>query len=299
MSVAFGIPQASDGTGTTASDMRQILGRLWESTGVVGGLAVTGTTSLGYEVAPGVAICSRGAADGMSEAYFPGGSTPAVAANAAGVPRIDVVWLAAHDSTQGDADNLVALGVAQGTPSTSPVAPSIPTFATPLAYVTLPAGATTTANATVADVAYAVPYGASLGVLLDRTDTSYKGIKQSHGAYTFASGAIMLSTDRTIDVDLTISVWAWEPATYAWMGSGYVDWLLDGEVQSAYRFVCTPETPVCLHFRDTRSVRAGSHTVSARLWPSGSAPASGLWLDYSKGSWPGQRLVVRDGGVAR
>lgn len=298
MSVAFGIPQAADGTGTTAADMRQIIGAKWSSQGVVSGLDVTGTTALRYDVAPGVATCSRGEADGMTEAYFPGGRTPAVAANASSSPRVDVVWMVAHDSTQGDADNLVTLGVTQGTPSASPVAPAFPTSATPLAYVTLPAGATTTANATVQDVAYAIPYGASMGILLDRTDTSYKGIAQGSGAYTFASGTILLPTDRMIDVELTTSVWAWGPTTHDWVGSGYVDWLLDGEVRRAYRFTCTPDSPVCSFFRDAVSVRAGSHVVSARLWPSATAPASGLWLDYQKGSWPGQRLVVRDGGVA-
>lgn len=67
---------------------------------------------------------------------------------------------------QGDADNHVTLGVTQGTAAASPARPSVPTYATVLAYMRLPAGATTTAQATVearGDVASAS--GGTLGLL--------------------------------------------------------------------------------------------------------------------------------------
>lgn len=144
---AFGVAQTSAGVGTTDTDMRKIIAAQWESTGVIDGLEVTGTTSLYYRVAAGVAVCSKGASDGKTLAYFSGGNTSTVSANSSGNPRIDCVWITAHDATQGDSDNLVTLGVTQGTAAATPTAPTIPTYATLLAAMLVPAGATTTANA--------------------------------------------------------------------------------------------------------------------------------------------------------
>lgn len=159
---AFGVAQTSAGVGTTDTDMRKIIAAQWESTGVIDGLAVTGTTSLYYKVAAGVAVCSKGASDGKTLAYFSGGSTPTVSANSSGNPRIDCIWITAHDATHGDSDNLVTLGVTQGTAAATPTAPTIPTYATLLAAMLVPAGATTTATATIA-VSATVPnhYGMS------------------------------------------------------------------------------------------------------------------------------------------
>lgn len=180
---AFGVAQTSAGVGTTDTDMRKIIAAQWESTGVIDGLAVTGTTSLYYKVAAGVAVCSKGASDGKTLAYFSGGNTSAVSANSSGNPRIDCIWITAHDATQGDSDNLVTLGVTQGTPAATPVAPTLPTYATLLAEMLLPAGATTTANATVL-VSATVPnfYGMS------RTQLDgplvYQGTSVLHGIGT-------------------------------------------------------------------------------------------------------------------
>lgn len=150
---ALGVAQSSAGVGTTDTAMRHILGAQWESTGVVDGLAVTGGTTLAYAVAAGVAVCSKGDSDGKTLAWFAGGTTPTVAANSAGNPRIDCIWITSHDLTQGDSDNLVTLGVTQGTAAATPTAPTIPTYATLLAQMRMPAGATTTANAYVAQAA--------------------------------------------------------------------------------------------------------------------------------------------------
>lgn len=188
---AFGVAQTSAGVGTTDTDMRKIIAAQWESTGVIDGLAVTGTTSLYYRVAAGVAVCSKGVSDGKTIAYFGGGNTSAVSANSSGNPRIDCIWVTAHDATQGDADNLVTLGVTQGTPAATPVAPTLPTYATLLAEMLLPAGATTTANATVL-VSATVPnfYGMSRtqldGPLVYQGSTVLRGIGTNF-VYLFTS----------------------------------------------------------------------------------------------------------------
>lgn len=159
---AFGVAQTSAGVGTTDTDMRKIIAAQWESTGVIDGLAVTGTTSLYYAVAAGVAVCSKGASDGKTLAYFAGGNTDTVSANSSGNPRIDSVYIYSNDVNQSDADNLVHIGVVSGTAAAVPTAPTIPTYATLLAEMLVPAGATTTATATIA-VSATVPnhYGMS------------------------------------------------------------------------------------------------------------------------------------------
>ncbi len=296
--VAFGIRQDAEGIGTTDTDLRKIIQARWNNTGILAGLNVTGQTSLTYKVAPGVAVCSRAKSDGFTEAYFGGGNTPAVKANTSANPRIDVVWITAHDKSQGDSDNLVTIGVTEGTAAVVPVKPTIPTFAVEIAAVTLPGGAANTSNAQVSDDRnYAIPYGASLGVMLDITDTSYKAIYKD-AAYVFASGQIYLPTDRMVNFDLTETTWAYNPTTNNWQGSGYVDLVIDGTVVAAYRFINFVNTPATQCFHDVRKLKAGVHTVQARLWASGTEPKSDLWLDYSAGSWPGQRLIVTDGGVA-
>lgn len=297
MSVALGVPQSSSGVGTSALEMRKIISSLFINIGTIDGLNVKGTSSLYYAVDSGVAICTKGKSDGYAIAYYPGGNTPTVESNSSSQPRIDSIWLTSHDIQHGDEDNLVTIGVSQGVPSSSPVPSSIPSDATIIAYMLLPAGATSTQNAVMtSERRYAIPSGASLGTLLDKTDRSYKGIKAGT-PYTYASGQIYVPTDRSLSVKMTETTWAWNPTTHDWIGSGYVDWTLDGVVQNTFRFTNYPETPTTCCFEDFVEVEAGFHTISARLWGSAIAPASDIWLDYTANYWPGQRLIVVDGGV--
>lgn len=169
--VALGV-RNSGADGTTPLALRLALGALLPQSGILSGLSVRGSSSLAYSVAAGVAVCTRGAGDGSTLATVAAGSTPAVAANGTGYPRIDAVWVAAHDLDQGDADNHVTLGVTQGAPAASPARPTVPTYATLLAYMRLPAGATTTAQATVeARGRDAVASGATMGQLGYMRDT--------------------------------------------------------------------------------------------------------------------------------
>lgn len=190
--VAVGI-RNNGADGTTPLALRLALAALFPQAGILSGLSVRGSSSLAYSVASGVAVCTRGAGDGSTLATVAAGSTPVVAANGTGYPRIDAVWVAAHDRDQGDADNHVALGVTQGTAAASPVRPSVPTYATVLAYMRLPAGATTTAQATVeARGRDAVAAGATMGQLGYMRDT-YDG--KLRGDY-----------DGTMHVDYSVTV---------------------------------------------------------------------------------------------
>ncbi len=123
--------------------------------------------TLAYQVAAGVAVTSRSGTDGVMEAYWGGGPSPAVEANQSTNPRIDCVWLQAHNQKElRDTDNLVVIGVTQGTPAASPVKPTPPAGVTVLSYMQVPANSTSLRNATrVGEIDYAVPYGAAQGLI--------------------------------------------------------------------------------------------------------------------------------------
>ena len=287
---AFGVAQTSAGVGTTDTDMRKIIAAQWESTGVIDGLAVTGTTSLYYRVAAGVAVCSKGASDGKTLAYFSGGNTSTVSANSSGNPRIDCIWITAHDATQGDSDNLVTLGVTQGTPAATPAAPTIPTYATPLAQMLVPAGATTTANAHhAASVGYAIPYGASLGKL---GDTTWPNDADYSSAITIPAQTFFLPTERLVSIDVTLTC----ASTGTGDGSVYVRLYLDGTLKRTFEQRTIRGVANSSFARDLWTVQAGNHTVYATI-----TPGLANFHAYGTGtadSWAGQRLMTFDEGVA-
>jgi len=290
MSTAFGVRQTDAGAGFTVTDMRHILAAQWESTGVVSGLAVTGGTTLSYVVAAGVAVCSKGDSDGKTLAYFAGGSTATVAANSSGNPRIDCIWITSHDLDQGDADNLVTLGVTQGTAAATPTAPSIPTYATLLAAMTMPAGAATTANATQAtSVGYAVPYGASLGRIGYSANAQTADQNWDSTWYLQAAASVTVATDRLVEVDFDARA-SVDSGTDA--SSYYVKVQVDG-VDVTDGLDEMPVFDVWVRNRMTfpLTLQAGSHAIAVH------AKANTAKTRFT---WQGVRQVsVYDRGVAR
>lgn len=292
MSVAFGVRQAN-GVGTSDTDIRRMLRYKWANTGVVGGLAVKGTSRLAYHVAEGMAICSKGDGDGYTEAYFPGGDTPEVKANEGGNPRIDVVWITAHDASQGDSDNLVTLGVTQGTPSASPVEPDIPTYAVRLGAFRMGAGAATTSGAAATSgVDYAIMSGASLGILMDRTN-SENGRSFSSGTTwgSPVSGRVSCPTDRLVSIAVTLTTGN-EDGGY--LGSVYCLLKIDGSTVTSFEYPVQAGRATSYFYVDNRVLPAGDHTVSIDL-----VSATCRWRTYAGGTWAGQRVCVTDLGAAR
>lgn len=200
MTTALGIAPDSTGKGVDPLTHRQVIKAHWENTGIICGLDVSGRSDLRFGISAGVAVCSRGNADGFTEAYWNGGQSPAVGAGDPSNPRIDVIWVKANDISQGDSNNAVVSGVTQGTPSANPVAPSIPAGCTRLMSMRMPAGASSTQSATPVDTQdYAIPYGASLGVLARIAEN--KDLQpSSNPAYTapFLIGTFKMPTDRNL-----------------------------------------------------------------------------------------------------
>lgn len=200
MVTALGVDRSKDsGVGMDAITHRRIIGAHWENLGVVAGLAVSGAAGLRYQAAAGVAVCSTGGADGSVEAYWPGGLTAeAVRAGDGAYGRIDSVYLLADTGAGGQ----VSLHVAQGVPSASPAAPALPAGALLLREMLLPAGASSTQSAAPqGSVDYAIPYGASMGLLgVASNDSSLVQDWTPGRWWGQAAAAFTLPTDRLVEV---------------------------------------------------------------------------------------------------
>lgn len=296
---AFPVRQTSDGVGCTDVTMRKIMAALYPDKGIISGLNVSGASSAAYTVGSGVAVCSKGSGDGNVLAYYEGG-TVATTANSSGNPRIDSVWIESHDATQGDSDNLVALGVTQGTPAAAPVAPSIPTDATLLANMMVPGGASGMSQAAVADTgAYSVPYGASLGVLVNRSYV-YNGEFITTQQKTLMSGNFNLPTARTIQLKATTTMSS--VGDTDWVedaGMVYVRFYLDGQyVQQFGRPVYRQKFADSAYCEWNMTVPAGNHTARLDIF-SRTNDRIKMWYVAGENGYPGQRFQVVDLGPAR
>jgi hypothetical protein len=295
--VALGV-RNSGADGTTPLALRKALGALFPNSGILSGLGVRGSSSLAYSVAAGVAVCSKGSGDGSTLAAVPAGSTPAVAANGTGHPRIDAVWVTSHDRDQGDADNHVTLGVTQGAPAASPARPAVPAYATVLAYMRLPAGATTTAQATVeARGDAATASGGTLGLLGEAALNAGRSISTGGSWSDFYTVAVTVTvpTRRFVRADYR--------ATLAVPPGGSTGWTrvrpyltVDGvEVAGSRRKWPAWAGPEATHSSSCATeLAAGTHAVELHL-----AYDGGDWgLSIVDGGTGGAALSVWDEGAA-
>ena len=295
--VALGV-RDRDGVGTTPLAMRRVIGGVFPRTGIVGGCRVAGGPALAYEVAAGVAVCSKGAGDGCTLAAVSAGSTPAVAANAAGHDRIDAVWVTSHDPDGGDADNLVTLGVTEGTASATPARPTAPTYATVLAYMRVPAGATTLSTATVEAVGdVASPAGGSLGQLGHAALNGSRDVGTGgHWTDYYACATSVTVPSRHLaraDYHATLKTAA--QSSTAWTGT-IMYLTLDGSEVAGSRRICHLTQGVEQTFSASCGFEApaGAHTVELRL-----AYFGGGWdLHIVDDGTGGAAVTVWDEGAA-
>jgi len=301
MSTALGVDNIvnSDAsvTGTDALQLRNIIKSRFNNIGIVSGLTVTGRSDLKYNVSAGVAVCSRGTSDGYTEAYYAGGTTDAVSAGDASNPRIDLVYILPHDKTQGDSDNQVVVGVVQGTPAASPKKPSAPSGATVLSVMRMESGATTTAAASrIESINYAIPYGASFGLLKESVQTmDGVGDRIINKYYIEQPTSFNIPTDRFITFRFYVCASA---------SSDYSDWyqsfVLDGNEipHSGGEFHFTEGWATQMHAYSTL-VQSGTHTAAVRTGlRGGSAPIFHYGGDQYT-SFIGRRLQVWDSGVSK
>ena len=296
MTTGLGIAPTAAGVGTDALTLRKIQDALYNP-GVITGLAVTQTSGLTLKVAEGVAAVSRGAADGLVLAYAAATTVTTTAGPASG-SRIDRVWIRQHDPNQGDADNVVEVGVTQGTAATSPAAPSIPTGALELARFTVPAGMTATTSATrTGSVDYAIPYGGTLGLLIDYTDTD-NGVTHGSGAYTVLSSSFYVPTDRVVTAKIITTCMSCDqdgkhgttPASL------YQELLVDGSRIIAWEQDLPIQIAGSRMFEWSFKVQAGTHTLK---YTQDRGVGNAYMHYYAANKWAGTRVQLLDEGVSK
>lgn len=115
-------------------------------------LVVTGTADMSYNVAPINPVTNRAAAAGVY-VYSTTGTTNVKTTAAPGAnSRYDIIWTKQNDTQYGDSDTLAVVKVTQGTPSATPVKPSLPPEASGaiiLAEALIQSGATATNSSAV------------------------------------------------------------------------------------------------------------------------------------------------------
>lgn len=294
---AFPVRQDSDGVGCTDVALRKIVASLYPNKGIIDGLGVSGQNSTSYKVAAGTAICSKGSSDGNTLAYFEGG-TVAASANTASNPRIDVIWITSHDITQGDSDNLVTLGCTTGTAAASPSEPSIPSYATKLVAMKVPANASTTSGASqYGSMNYTIPYGASDGVIATFRNSSSGDITlpTSGSGYTATSGSFYLNRKRLVQFNITttISVALGQKGDMAGgdLSAFYARLIVDNSEKDLREIVIPIYRQTSYFYQYSIELDAGNHTVALRYFTAGQQKCH----IFGSGVM-GQQIQVVDGG---
>lgn len=300
---ALGIMQSAAGVGLDPITHRRIIKSKWENVGVVTGLEVSGRSDLRYNVAAGVAVVSRSDTDGYAEAYWEGGQTPAVSAGDPSNPRVDSIWIKANDIQQGDEDNFVVIGVTQGTPSSSPVAPTLPVGCVCIAKRRVPAGATSTSSSQLfEDREFAIPYGASLGLLAEYHDkTDVVESAKPLTVVTRYNQKVTLPTRRLIELDLLVCAFSSDDSDHSNL---YTSFVMDGNVIANAGGETRLDADSAQTFQRTHvlEVPSGTHTFGAAFAYSRVAPhyRYGSYAQYGNVnlSFPGRVFRIWDRGVS-
>jgi hypothetical protein len=297
MVTALGVDVDVNGNGVDPLTHRQIIKRHWGNTGVVGGLTVSGRSDLKYSVSAGMAVCSMGAADGYTEAYWPGGVTEnAVSAGDGTYSRIDTVYML---SNTGATDNKVHVMVAQGTPSATPFAPSLPAGALTLRSFTMPSGASSTSSAVAQNApGFAIAYGASLGKIAENWNKS-DGVGGGEAQKYFYEQPVTFSLPTARILEFVYDV------NFSSTGD-YTEWSIEFQVDNTdlpwsscnWRSEATWESH---HHSFLTVIPAGNHTARIKTWlQNGKAPYFHTG-DNRTGNdvFVGRRFQIWDRGVSQ
>lgn len=302
----LGIAQDASGAGMDALTHRRIIEGDWEMAGIVHGLAVSANPGRGmsWHVPEGVAVTKRNDTDGMSVCYFPGGDVT-------GEPggdefRCDVIWLRQLDAAQGDASNRVEVGISTGPvgkDSTTPMERFMPEGAISLGFVHVGAGQTQALDDDLVDgqdyaLRRGLPQGLSNGSQEWLNQANARKVRKGE-SWVFSTATTHVRGDyRCVLVMIAVSVWADDCETKEWLGSGYVELLVDGSPAQTFRFTCSPYITETKTFFWTLDLGKGDHTIAARLWGSQTDVVSSVVTQYQAGYIPGQYMRLVDlGGI--
>lgn len=304
MSTALGVAPDSNGVGIDPLSHRMIIQSDWQTTGIKGGLEVSGTSGLYYAVAPGVAVCSNAAADGCTQAYWPGGNTEnQVSANSGGNPRIDTIAMTANN---GSPDNLVHVKAIQGAPAANPVAPALPAGYVAIAYRMVPATMSATSQtSSTGSVDYASPYGGVTGVIGHQKVTKNWTVMEDNQWHEQVDCEFYVPTKRTVTIIWkavsSVGTNANKADANANMGSYFLQLRMNGViVNDTLTPVINAYADEIMSFRYDQPaysicntvVTKGKHTIAA--WVYGNKG----WLTYPVQFLQGRSLDVIDMGIS-
>lgn len=261
MTTGWGIDPLKDGSGnvtvgTTAADFRQIQGGIYSPGLISGGLVTRSASSLTYTVAAGVAAFPivTGTNPQTALGPIPAGSVVTTAPTSGS--RVDLVYATQRTVTANGDPNIV-LGVGTTLPARSVL----------LNGFTISAGNANT-NATVqsANIAYSIPYGASLGLLVNKRSSFLGNFTVRADDIT---SSFYLPTDRLVRVtlDSTLSalgaVGFGTSATYC--EAGY-DVFIDGGRYALWSSMGLHQAAAENSWSVYAQLTAGTHTIKTERY---------------------------------
>lgn len=286
MTSGFGVEETVTGgivtSGTTAQDIRLILGALY-TPGIVSGAAVyTSSSAMTYRVSAGVVVIEMAAYQNVV-APVPEFTYTAQPNNTAAT-RVDRVYVKQNTpETEGNSNVVIGVG------------PTIPARAVEIWSYNVPAGATTTSAAlSTADRKYSIPYGSSKGVLYQYRYTANTTVINNTRILTTS---LSVPTDRQVRLMATVCVSSqnaqnFDAADYCEMG---IYPIIDGAFSAGWRTPGLHQAWAQYQFEDLIYLNAGRHTISVDIRRI-IGPGSPL-LHYAAGVHSGLLFTITDEGV--
>lgn len=289
MATAFGADPLKNAagavvTGTTSADLRKIMGAMYSPGLVKGGGITLSATSMSYRVNEGVGVIKMSDTENVI-GYWPAVNS-LVPTNLA-VPRTDYVYAYQKTPAADNDANLIVM-VGNSLPATRAVL---------LSTFTYKAGATSSNDAVVtSNVDWSIPYGASLGVLAEQTDTL-------NGTFTTRSVIVnrsfYLPTDRRVRFHFNTVVRSNGASGFSDTGycEAHYGLNVDGNQIAFWRSPGLHQAWSDIQFETAANLPAGQHVVTLSR-TRGVGPGTPFQI-YGQGSTPGAVLTVTDDGVVK
>lgn len=293
MTTGFGAPPTKDGNGlvtvgTSDTDIRRIFGALYTPGLVSGGKITRSASAFTYSVAAGVAIVQDTLGQNIAMPFDAAVLTPAAPLG----PRTDIVYAAQRYPSDGNntSDSSVYVGVGQ----------TVPPRAVVLGRFVFAAATANSAAGTIGEVVkYSIPYGGSLGLVVNTTDTRNGDWPEAIGTITYANNATFtVPTDRLVRVEIAASISTADGLTDDTKPIQTEFWPQIDNVNLSLWVVEVSRAWATYYYSNIVTVSAGTHTarLARRTFsPSGRKAQSNY---YGPGNHGGIVYRITDAGVA-
>lgn len=271
-------------SGTSSKDIRNITAGLYSPGVISGALVTTSASSMQYTVSAGVAAFPIAVGETVL------GAVPATVVSTSAAPvsgqRIDIIYAQQGLPTVDGHSNI---NVRVGT--------SLPARSVELGRrIILPSSTNTNASQKTGDVTYAIPYGASMGIIHQYRDTR-NGII-NHARTVVNTANIFLPTDRMVRISLlsamsSLNANRWDASKYC--STGYDVWV-DTMYRSHFQTTGLDKVWSTFQFSDIYTLLAGQHTIRFEM-VRGDGPGSPV--AHHGSGWPGSLWTLEDIGPAK